>query len=86
MLGRIVVSALLAFSLNAFSATVVYRDGVDILVDGVNTGVNFNGTHDAELRSSASGANFDTGSAGSGADTQFTVCLLYTSPSPRDPE
>ena len=72
-LGVFALATISAFTVQA--AVIEFRDGVNVNLDGSDTGVLYNGTHDAELRSNAAdqNSNFDTGSSGSGGDTQFTV-------------
>jgi hypothetical protein len=65
--------ALLAASANLSASTLEFRDGVNILLDGVSTGVIYNGTHDAELRESAPNTNFNLGTGSS--NPEFTVDL-----------
>lgn len=59
----------------AFAATIEFRDGINILENGVDSGILYSGTHDAELRSNASdiNSNFDTGTGGGASDAEFTV-------------
>lgn len=60
-----------AVATQAFSAIVSYRDGVEIEVDSVGTGVIYNGTNDVELRQDDPDTNHDLGTGS--ADPEFTV-------------
>ena len=60
---------------SGMAAMIEFRDGTNIIQDGLDSGIAYNGTHDAELRSNASdqNSNFDTGTGGGAGDAEFTV-------------
>lgn len=55
----------------ASAAVINFVDNQEIFVDGVGTGITYNGTQDAELREESPNSNFDLGTGSS--NPEFTV-------------
>lgn len=55
------------------AATLVFRQGAEVLRSGAGTGVVYAGARDVELRAEAPDTNFDEGAAGEGDDFEATV-------------
>ena len=58
-------------ALSSSAETLVYQQGVEISLNGVKQGVDYAGTHDAELREDAADSNYDEGTGSS--DPEFKV-------------